>query len=366
MNILTHLRILTHMLLLAGVSIPAWAQEAGWEGKWQAILAAAKKEGKVVVHGPADPTVRQQLPAKFTTRFGIPVEYLGGRGSDAGPRLRTERSAGLYTVDVFISGVDTMANIIHPEKMLDPIKPVLILPEVRDPGKWKKGAVWFVDPEGVYIPRVLYYVTRIFYVNTQYAKLEEFRSIKNLLDRKWKGKITTIDPTGVAGGTASYLSHFGDDFLRRFYIDQQPVLSRNQSQMTDWLARGTHPISFEARESEVEKFRQEGFPLDGVYNLPDAPGRLSAGFGSVGLMNKAPHPNAARLFLNWFLSKEGLETYSKAYRAPTTRNDVDESFLDHEAIPRPGVKYFFDSSDWEYITTGKEKIRFRMKEILGR
>jgi ABC-type glycerol-3-phosphate transport system substrate-binding protein len=153
--------------------------------------------------------------------------------------------------------------------------------------------------------------------------------------------------------------------VKRLYIDQKPAFSRDRRQLTDWLARGTYPIVFGARESEVEKLRQEGFPLVSVYGLPDAGGRLSAGFGSVGLVNKAPHPNAARVFINWLLSKEGIETYSRAYAAATTRNDVDESFLDPETIPRPGVKYS-DSADWEYSTTGKEKIKVRIKELLGR
>jgi hypothetical protein len=61
-----------------------------------------------------------------------------------------------------------------------------------------------------------------------------------------------------------------------------------------------------------------------------------------------------------------METYSRAYRASTNRNDVDESFLAPETVSRPGVKYLFDSGDWEYVNAGKEKIRLRMKEILGR
>jgi hypothetical protein len=178
-----------------------------------------------------------------------------------------------------------------------------------------------------------------------------------------------MDPTALGFGlaTASYLQHFGDEFMKRFFIDQKPVISREQTQVTDWLVRGIYPIAFGARESDVDKFRQDGFPLHGVFSLPDAPGRLSAGFGAVGLMNKAPHPNAAFIFINWLLAKEGMETYSRAYRAATTRNDVDESFLDPETIPQPRVKYFFDSSDWDYNSSEKrEKIRLRIKELLGR
>jgi iron(III) transport system substrate-binding protein len=346
----------------------SWAQEKGWEADWNQLVAAAKKEGTVVVNGSPDPSVRRELPAKFSARFGIPVEYLIGRSGETAARLRTERRAGLYTIDVFISGIDTLSTIVYPEKMLDPIRPILLLPEVLDISKWKKGKVYFADPEDTYVARLFYYVTEMFSIHTRYVKVDDMKSIKELLNPKWKGKIATLDPTigGSGLGSSSYLYHFGEDFIKRLYIDQKTVISRNQQQVTDWLARGTYPIAFGARESEIEKFRQEGFPLISFYSLPDAPGRLASGFGNVGLMSKAPHPNAARLFVNWLLSREGMETYSRAYGAATTRNDIDESFLARESVPRPGVKYFFDSADWEYAVSGKEKIRLRVKELLNR
>ncbi len=82
------------------------------------------------------------------------------------------------------------------------------------------------------------------------------------------------------------------------------------------------------------------------------------------LMNKAPHPNAARVFVNWIASKEGLEVYARSYNHSITRNDIDElSFLTPEEIPRPGVNYF-DNGNWEFTVIEKEKVRSRLKEIL--
>jgi ABC-type Fe3+ transport system substrate-binding protein len=84
------------------------------------------------------------------------------------------------------------------------------------------------------------------------------------------------------------------------------------------------------------------------------------------MMNKAPHPNAARVFVNWTASKEGLEIFARASASPTTRNDIDElSFAPPEIIPRPGVKYF-DTSAWDFTVTGKEKARLFMKDLLKR
>ena len=81
------------------------------------------------------------------------------------------------------------------------------------------------------------------------------------------------------------------------------------------------------------------------------------------VVNKAPHPHAAQVFVNWLASKEGLEIYSRGYSAATLRIDVDESFLDRRVIPRPGVNYF-DVDDWNYNAKEGERIRLRIREIL--
>lgn len=357
------MRILVYALILICSLSSAWAGEK----KWDEVVAAAKAEGTVVVHGNPDPHVRKNVPAKFTARYGIPVEYVGGRTRSAAAKIAHQRRVGVYSFDVFISSISSMANVIHPRGWLDPIKPILQLPEVVDPSKWKQNGIWYVDPEGVYLPRMLNSVRDLFFVHTGRANPDEIKSIRDLLKPKWKGKIAIDDPVVYASGLskAAYFYQFGEEFVKRLYIDQKPVFSRERRQLTDWLAHGAYPIVFGARESVAKDLVKEGIPLVIIRSLADAPAGVSAGFGTVGLMKNAPHPYAARVFINWLLSREGLETYSRAYLRATTRNDVDESFLDPESVPTPGVKYY-ESSSWEYLTVGREKIRGRMKKMLGR
>jgi len=111
--------------------------------------------------------------------------------------------------------------------------------------------------------------------------------------------------------------------------------------------------------------QKEGFPVVAVFNLAEVPGRLSSAHGHVALVNRAPHPNAAKVFVNWIASKEGLEVYARAKLASPTRNDIDESFLPAEYIPRPGVSYF-DNDAWDFVVGENLKVRKRLKEILGR
>jgi hypothetical protein len=142
-------------LLMLLMFVPdSMAQTAGWQPTWEETLAAAKKEGKVTVSGPASRELRRALPAAFKERFGITLEYLGGRSSETAIKLRVERQAGVHTVDVMIAGIQTMATILYPEKMLDPVRPVLVLPEVIDASKWKKRKLWFSDPEDQFVLRI--------------------------------------------------------------------------------------------------------------------------------------------------------------------------------------------------------------------
>lgn len=353
-------------LFLFFLAFPAWSQDKGWEQEWNRTIAAAKKEGKVVLIGSPDPVVRRDLTAKFQQRFGITLEYLGVRSGEAVGRVRNERQAGVYSVDAWMGGTITLATVHYAEKWLDPLKPTFILPEVVDPAKWKTGKPWFMDPEERYVLRLINYVSSLVSTNAAIVKPEEIQSVKELLNPRWKGKISAFNPTiqGSGANVAAYLYvNLGEEFVRKLYVDQELAVSRDFRQMADWLAHGTYPIALSMREEEVERLRKEGLPIVTVYDVAGVPGRVVAGIGTVALMNRALHPNAARVFVNWIASKEGLETYSRAYGTPTLRNDVDESFLPPAIIPRRGQNYF-DASSWEFATATEEKVRLRLMDLL--
>ena len=337
---------------------------------WDELVEAAKREGTVVVVGPAHVEVRRQLPIAFQNRFGIAMEYIAGPGGVTAAKLRTERSAGVYSADAALAASQTLTSIFYPERMLDPLKPLLVMPEVLDKTKWKRGDLWFPDPEGEYVLRLFNSVWRLFTINTDLVTAEDLKSAKDLLlSPKFKGKIATHDPTfsGVGGNIASHFYvQLGEDFVRQLYIDQKPVISRDERQLTDWLLRGTYPIVLGTDEHQVSNMKAEGFPVREIYNLPGLNAPVTSGNGMLVVFNRAPHPNAAKLFVNWMASKEGLEVYARLLKMSPTRNDIDDSqFVAADSIPKPGVEYF-DSFDWQYSVETKGKVRDFMKELLGR
>ena len=179
--------------LLASTSL-AQAQTANWQKDWEETVAAAKKEGTVVVLGQPSPAMRNEILPKFTERYGIKVELIAGQSSTTVGKVRTERAAGIYSVDVFMSNGGTSISVLYAEKMIDPLKPMLILPEVTDPSKWKGGVIPFADPEKQYLLLMFRSVDSHMVVNQDYVKPEEMRHVKDLLNPKWKGKIATEDP----------------------------------------------------------------------------------------------------------------------------------------------------------------------------
>jgi iron(III) transport system substrate-binding protein len=359
-------KILALLVLSALLSASAAAQNAAWKQSWEETVGAAKQEGKVVISAPPSRELRQVLPEAFKAKYGITVDYLGGRSTESAARMRSERQAGIHSVDIVFAGIQSMALTFHRGGMLQPLKPALQLPEVVDGSKWKKGKLWFSDPEEQYILRLANSVTTMFHINTKHVKPAEIRSVKDLLNPKWKGKIALQDPT-IPGSGSNQAAHLyfqhGEDFIKALYIEQKPMISRDTRLITDGLVRGTYPITLGAEDADVAKMKKEGVPLE-ILELSDLYPEISASYGQIAIVDNAPHPNAAKVFVNWIASKEGNEVFNRAMGTASTRNDIDESYLPPEIIPREGVQYF-DTYDWEFTVTKKEKVRARMKELLA-
>jgi ABC-type Fe3+ transport system substrate-binding protein len=198
-----------------------------------------------------------------------------------------------------------------------------------------------------------------------YVKPEEVRLAQNLLDPKFKGKIVSEDPVSV-GKARHWATQFyiqrGEEFVKKVYLNQQVVYSRDARQMNDWLARGTYPICLSCREEHLALLRSEGFNISRGFTFSDMTPTLGASPWLLAALSNPPHPNAARVFVNWIASKEILEIYSRAVGYATTRSDVDESFLLSEVSPQPGVKYM-DNGDWKW-SLEKDKIDDKVRALL--
>ena len=360
------MRTIVMFLLFFAWVAPTLGQTKASDKEWSALVDAAKKEGKVVVAGSPDPVMRNEIIPKFRERYGIGVELLAGRSSEITARVKTERSSGIYSVDVYLAGPDTTAVTLYGEKMIDPVKPLLIMPEVADGAKWKLGKIWFADPEERYTVRPFSSVATFLFINTDHVKPEEMRTAKDLLNPKWRGKISAEDPTTTGSGSnaaARFYHDLGEDFVRKLYIEQKTVRTRERRQMSDWLARGTQPICLNCREDDMRPLVKEGFKILEIFELVDMPGSINGSPWMLTVANRAPNPKAAQLFANWILSREGLGIYARGYGSVSMRTDIDESNLNPGNLPKKGVKYF-DDTDWNWIVTGRHEYREKVWQVL--
>lgn len=330
-----------------------------------ALISAAKAEGSLVIDGPPNADARQGLISGFQREYGIPVSYVASGSSSSSARIRAERAAGKYVLDVFLSGADAACLTFLPSGWLDRIEPILAAPDVVDKRKWKDGHLWWEDDAHT-ILRVLNTVAPGLAINTKLVGRGEVTSWKSLLDPKWQGKIIAKDPLTYGAGSQMnsyfYLT-FGPDYVKKLYLEQKPVLSRNARQSMQWLAEGSYPILLGPDTAEMINFKKLGYQIEAV--LPsDGPSMLNAGWGLVCLMNKAPHPNAAKLFVNWFAGHAGQESFANATQSVSLRDDVKYDNLPSYLFPQRGTKYM-DTSDWKFVTETHEATQNKVQALLG-
>lgn len=312
-----------------------------WKAEWDQTVAAAKKEGKLVLAGPRGELYRTAAAAFQKAYPEIQLEFSGIDGGDFAPKVLTERQAGQYLWDVHQGGSGTMQKELKPKGVLDPIKPAFILPEVKDVSKWLGGdELSWMDNEKQYIFFLEGRLSFVVHVNRDVVPASDLSNHDQLLDPKWKGKIVAADPRGGSGSTSKAVMYLlavkGEDYIRKL-LSHNLVLQQGRG-IVEALARATSPIGLGVNSADIEQFQREGVgkniqPLD----PKSAPGAyLSGGFGNLTLVNKAPHPNAAKVYINWLLSKEGQTAYVQATGNNSRRLDVTGPA---ETAPDPKVKY---------------------------
>ncbi|HEX9878760.1 MAG TPA: extracellular solute-binding protein, partial [Candidatus Binatia bacterium] len=337
-----------------------------WRQEWEKVLAAAKKEGTVAVLGPRQVQARDLLVG-FEKVYGIKVEYLGGSGRTMSPRVLSERRAQRYGWDVYVGGTTTGLTALGPAGALDPLAPAMILPTVKDPKYWRDGHHEYADRAGKL--QLGFAVTRrsTIMINPKLVKPEEIRSHRDLLDPKWTGKIVMDDPRRSGPGQATFLffllhPDLGADFIRAL-AKQKAVLLADYQQELDGLAHGRYPILLGSSDASAEYKISQGVPI----HLVD-PRQLKEGTdagtsnGATALMNRAPHPNAARVFINWLLSKEAQTGYSKNMQYVSRRLDVPTDHMREWRVPPPGTigTYSEDALD------KKDALLALLREVFGR
>ncbi|MBI4332110.1 MAG: extracellular solute-binding protein [Chloroflexi bacterium] len=340
-------------------AMPAWQEE------WEQVVREAKKEGRVAMYVSFSNAVRAAITEAFSQEYGIDLDITVGRGAELSPKVTREKRAGLNLVDLIITGQATTINSLKPAGVLTPIEPLLLLPDLKDAQVWWEGKPPFVDSNGKdnqYLT-FIYTVEAPITINTDMVKTEEITSMRDVLNPKWKGKITIMNPFEIGGGL-TWFANWGErlldyDFMRSL-AKMEPVIMADRVLQVEWVARGKNPIALAAIKDAVEQYKAQGAPLAQI--VPKEGAILSVSSGVISAVTEAPHPNAAKLFLNWFLSREGQAIYVRAAGYQSARLDVPTDHLPASMVRQPGVKYLTEDEDWLMSVPEKQKIA---REIFG-
>lgn len=322
------LNSLRRMALAAGFltmgALAAQAQE--WSGKadWDKTVAAAKKEGKVVLSGPVGNGWREALTS-FEKDYGIKVEFTAANGADFWPRYIQEQKLGKSLWDLRISAPDTNSYKLLKEgdKIAD-LRSMIVLPEATSDKNWVGGYdSIFSDKAKKHFIGFGLVGGPLAWVNRDFVKESELASMAQLTDPKFNGKVTTLDWRGgsASNNFALLLSdkRYGADYIKKLVANGLVVTGNNRQQI-DWLIRGNYPIAISVTSNILFNMKETGLaqnvvPLEG-------PLKYSSSFGGLIAFQNPPNPNAAKVYANWVLTKAAQERIADAANYNSRRTDV--------------------------------------------
>jgi iron(III) transport system substrate-binding protein len=269
---------------------------ATWEADWEQTLTAAKREGRVVVSGQPGDAYRLPLTAFEQDYPEIKVEYVGLTAPNFWPRIRQERAAGQYLWDVRIGGPSPQAFEARDEGTLDPVRPLLVLPEVLDDTRWLDGV------DGLFADLGKEYTIAFFasesitqFVNRDILSERELPGARDLPDPRFRGKVAMGDPRGGPGSgqLTLLLIAYGEDYVSTLLSKLDTVYTQDLRQLAEWIVRGRYPVAVGLPKYQLDPFQEQGLGRN-IKALPGPPG-LTNGGGGIQLLNRAPHPNAAKV-----------------------------------------------------------------------
>lgn len=320
-------------------------------GSWNDVVAAAKKEGKISLIGPQGNDMREALTQGFMKAYpGIEVDLQSLPGDQTGPKVITPMSAGQHPFDLAITGSSTAIETLMPANVVVPLKDWLVGPNDSDPNQWLNNKFVYSDKAAVYNLAFSAYVKAPWVVNGDQASPSEFKSSKDLLNPKWKDKLVFRSPR-TAGGGISVVTYWyatpslGKDFIKQL-ASQNFTIDNDDRQILDSTARGKYLAAIGPSDVLTNEFMSKGLPIKHVPSSQLAEGAYTtSGNGTLVVFKEPAHPNATKLYLDYFLSKEGQTAWTNTAGIASYRKDVPHDKVAEYLVPKEGVTYQDNSSE---------------------
>jgi iron(III) transport system substrate-binding protein len=271
------------------------------------VMTAAKKEGVVVWYTSIDVKTLPPIVDRFNqTHPGIKLQTLQITSNLIPARILTEQRGHQYNADVCNGDIVPMSQLAE-AGALQPYKPA-------EADKYVKGAV---DPKGMWTS--LYSDTTVLAWNPKKLQADGLKpptSVADLAKPEWSGKIG-LDSTAYNWFQGMLETDPNAAELVKKIMANKPFLTQGHTNTVTQLEAGEFDVTPTAYGYMADLEHRGGRPVD--YLIPKP---LFVGLGPVGFVANAPHPNAARVFLDWVLSKDGQQAIIDASGRPSARVDV--------------------------------------------
>ena len=340
-----------------GVPTPTPGPLGAFQAEWDQLIAAAQEEGKMVpVVGGGNAHEMQAVYDYFGDKFGIKMIYSRGSSREQADRIFAEQAAGRFLVDTVHSGDTTMTRRYVPNKALQPFDALLVHPEVIDKSLWLQGKHWYQDVEEKFsfvfsgsfasddaAPSIKF--------NTNLVSIEDATSWTSMFDvleyakNNWVGQIVAGNPMQAGGGfsgnlTRDYLNPaLGPEWIEAFYGDPSLELffTDNDEIRCNGLALGKFAIGIAtggcdthiragAPILEIDTDFREKYGVEQYAPFGDVSACIAC---AIAVFRDNPHINAAKLFVNWLLSREGQTVYHERVGLGTAAGREDEPHSHH-------------------------------------
>ena len=265
------------------------------------VVAKAKAEGEVVLYTAWGLDTVQELQKAFARKYPFIKLDVLRTGSE---RLLTitiaEHKQNLFRADVFSGSHLAMIN----HKKLGHLQKYLSAEQQAFPKEYK-------DPDGYWT--AFYMDTRVLAYNIRMLARENApKTYENLLLPKWRGKMAMDDADYILYGSLLEMMGRERGLLFAKKLAQQDLIIRGgHPLLTQLLIGGEFPIYLDGFGSNIEKFKAQGAPIDWVALEP-----VIVSLNPMGMAVNAPHPNTARLLVEFLLSKEGQEVGRSVGKIP--------------------------------------------------
>lgn len=325
--------------------VPPVEARVPWQQEWENLIKAAQKEGVITIYGSLIPVQSQALRKHFGEKYNVKTEVVSGKSGELEAKISIERAAGLHVPDVYIEGPTSPLLVWKPKKVLLPLDKIVFRPDVLDEKIWWGGYGPFFDKDHYLVAGSRGVLPEIV-IDKNQVSAAELTSYNELLNPRWKKKIVMRDPTiGGAGQVimTAALQIMGEDYIKKL-AEQVDVIMDDSRLLVEWVARGRYPVAFGSGTSMVYDFIRAGATNLELIALKEGSRVLAT--STVVLFDRAPHPSAAKLFINWILTQEAQHMFALSAGRTSRRLDVsDEHVLPVERM-KEGIRYL--PSDEEF------------------